>query len=225
MKKLVTAIALATAASTVMAVDAKPELPNVFDYAGGAVSVNAITGETPTYAEVEFWAGSGNLDVYGFWDVNDDGTHFYKINPTYKIGTSNLYVNYTQKGFLGLDGTSSTDHYAGIGYQLNLETGFIKTSLNLRHTDNGFTNNQSQNGMGILMNGVYKLNPSWQLDGWVDANVAQEAEHSDSEYEIRGNVGIRKTFQNNLYVRVAPHFIHNEEDSDIQMHVQMGIGF
>lgn len=212
-----------------------PNKANFTDYLGGAISANYITkgkggdvfAEDLGYVEGELWAGKGNVHFYGFWDVNDDDSHFYKLNPKWFVGGGNVFANYTQKGFIADGGTSSTDHFTGVGYRFSTGAGFIDASLNSRHSDNEFSGQNGTNGYAVLFNGVHQLGNNWQVDGWTDVMVGQEEEFNESEYEIRGNIGIRKSFPefHNVYVRVAPHFFKDENDSDIAVHTQIGVTF
>lgn len=199
---------------------------NIFDYSGGIVSVNHITGEQPlSFGELELFAGKGNVHLYGFIDINDNGTSFYKMDAKLFKNNSNLFVQYVQKSFRNKVGTAETNHYMAAGRKVEIGKGFFNAALAVRVTDNGFRNKTYYNGLGILINGSQPFIFGTAIDGWIDYNVGQDRFYAPSIYELRGNVGIRKNFKGDVHVRVASHFVKSRVVASNEIHFQLGYNF
>lgn len=200
-KKIIAATALTVASFGAIADDVKS--PHIVDYSWGVISANSILGNQElNYAEIEGGFGKGNFDVYGFFDLNDDGSTFSKLNASYNLG-SGVFVEGTNKLYTN-DNFRASDTFAGIGYKINTDTGFVKASVN-RHLDGGW----AVLSAGSVATGLWDT----RVDGWFDV-----VKKNDAEVDKRGNVGIRKSLSDSFYIRGAAHYTNG----DVAPHFQLG---
>lgn len=230
MFKKIIAAALALASTVSVADEVKN--PNFTDYSGGNISINNRVGADDirigdtNYVEGELWFGVGDVHFYGYADVFEDGNTFLRLDPKWFMLGTNVFANYQYSSFAVENGLKDVTHYAGVGYRFGLDKGFIDASINAGRSDNELASHQGEGGYAVLTNGTYNLGDGWAVNGWSDYKFGlHETAANGSSYTWSGNVGVQKTFNNDLYVRVAPQWMHDEADSDISVHTQVGYTF
>ncbi len=204
---------------TITVLSATTQANDVVDYSVSNLSINTITytgdsnSENFNYVELEGGFGRSNFRFYGFCDWHNNDSSFYKMNPSYFV-SDNVYINYTQKGFDDTDtNLASTDYYAGIGYLLVDDKSFISANLNVRYSDNEFVEEKGSNGYAILSVFNLPLYDSLSLDGWADIDFNQQNEFSADGVRFIGNVGIRKVFSNDIFIRSGYEWVRGGDDT------------